>query len=97
MTLVVSGLTVLTLSTRAEGESPNPVVTAVGSRELKIGTVQLTIGSTNPWQITLVDEWYIVYDVYSTLIGAGPDLKYEPDLAVKWRASSETLWEMWRC
>ena len=95
MTLVVSGLTVLTLSTRAEGESPNPVVTAVGSRELKIGTVQLTIGSTNPWQITLVDEWYIVYDVYSTLIGAGPDLKYEPDLAVKWRASSETLWEMW--
>lgn len=66
-------------------------------REMKFGWVDFNMGTLNPIQITLTDEYALVYSVYSTLITLDEDYKYVPDLAVKWGVSSSVpnAWEIW--
>ena len=60
-----------------------------------LGTVDLTIQTTNPLQYTLVDEYYILGDVYSFLINYDSNWGLEPDLAVQWAQvnSNPSTWE----
>jgi len=93
--LVASSFAIANLRT-ASASTPTPGVASVGPRhDMYLGTVALTIQTTNPLQYTLVDEYYIVGDVYSFLINYGPNWQLEPDLAVQWAQTNTNpaTWE----
>ncbi len=87
--LVASSFAITARDNAAGSVPPTPVPSAVGPRhEMFLGTVALTIQTTNPLQYTLVDEYYIVGNVYSFLLNFGPNWELEPDLAVSWAQTS---------
>src|SRR5437879_4206617 len=93
--LVASSFAIANLRT-ASASTPTPGVASVGPRhDMYLGTVALTIQTTNPLQYTLVDEYYIVGDVYSFLINYGSNWQLEPDLAVQWAQTNTNpaTWE----
>src|SRR5437867_750646 len=88
--LVASSFAITARDNAAGSVPPTPVPSAVGPRhEMFLGTVALTIQTTNPLQYTLVDEYYIVGNVYSFLLNFGPNWELEPALAAS-RAQTST-------
>ena len=81
-------------SSPASGSSPAP--SAVGPRhDLYVGTVDLSLQTVNPLQYTLVDEYYVLGNVYSFLVNYDGDWHEEPDLAVSWSelSANPTVYE----
>jgi len=93
LALIASGFAVANSASAAPSPGPSP--TAGPRHDLFIGTVALTIQTTNPLQYTLVDEYYIVGGVYSFLMNRGPDWELEPDIAVQWAqtSTSPSTWQ----
>ncbi len=87
---------VVSNAARASTPTPTPTPSAVGPRhEMYIGTVALTIQTTNPLEYTLVDEFILDASVYSYLVNYGPNWQLEPDLATTWAQTNTnpSTWE----
>ncbi len=108
--MVASGLAVVKDAARARaapassvplfivpsGTAPaSPTPSALPSRELKMGLINFAIGTTNPIQMTLDEEYILFYNIYSTLITRDSKYNYTPDLALKWGVYNLTAWEFW--
>lgn len=87
--------TPMPLFTTAQLAPTSPTPTASRARELKLGMINLALGTTNPIQINLDEEYIVAYNVYSTLITNDDQYNYVPDLALKWRVYNATAWEFW--
>ncbi len=64
---------------------------AAAPRSLRIGTVAWTVTTFNPMAITLVDEYIIVYSVYSTLLTHDASYHIRGDLAYSWSLAPDNL------
>ena len=98
LALLLSGLALLAGANRASGSSAGVTPAVLPPfREMKFGWVDYNVGTLNPIQITLTDEYAIMYTVYSTLITLDEDYNYVPDLAMKWGPSAtvQNAWEVW--
>ena len=69
--------------------SPSPG--AAPYRVLRIGVGGLELQTLNPNSMTLVMEYVVVYNVYSTLVTYDKDYKYHPDLANQWSLASDNV------
>jgi peptide/nickel transport system substrate-binding protein len=87
--LVLSGLTgVITLGSRTAAAAYTPPF-----RSLRIGTQGWTVTTFNPMKITLVDEYIVVYGVYSTLLTNDKSYQIKGDLAYSYSlASDQKTW-----
>lgn len=82
--LVVSAFVgVITLGSRTAAAAP--------LRSLRIGTISWTVTTTNPMAITLVDEYIIVYTVYSTLLTHDASYGIRGELAYDWSLASDNV------
>ncbi len=81
----VVGLITARGSPSSSAASPSPSASAATRHDLYIGTVDLTLQTLNPLQYTLVDEYYVLGNVYSFLINYDDNWVAEPDLAVTWK------------
>lgn len=83
--LIVSAFVgVITLGSR-------PAAAAAPFRSLRIGTTAWTVTTYNPMAITLVDEYIIVYTVYSTLLTHDKSYQIQGDLAYSWSLASDNV------
>lgn len=64
---------------------------AATPRTFTVGLVNINVVTYNPMSITLVDEYIVVYNVYSTLITYDANYHAAPDLAYNWTLSSDQL------
>ena len=86
LVLVVSAAAFATLGMAPlrAGASTGPTPSAVGpSHEMTLGTIALTIQTTNPLQATLLDEFYMWISVYSFMINTDASLNFEGDIALR--------------
>jgi peptide/nickel transport system substrate-binding protein len=60
-------------------------------RTLTLGIANMNVVTYNPLQITLVDEYIVVYNVYSTLLTYDANYRIHGDLAYNWTVSSDGL------
>lgn len=60
-------------------------------RSLRIGTLTWTVTTFNPMAITLVDEYIVVYSVYSTLLTRDKSYDITGDLAYSWSVASDNV------
>lgn len=96
--LVAGSAFVILATPSASAASPGPSVQALGPRhEIFFGQTALTVHTLNPYQYTLVDEYYLVGSVYSFLWSYGPNWNVEPDLALRWNqvSANPSIWEFW--
>ncbi len=64
---------------------------AAGPRSLRIGTVAWQVTTFNPMAITLVDEYIIIYSVYSTLLTHDASYHLQGDLAYAWSLAPDNV------
>ena len=85
--LVLSGLTgVITLGSRTAAAAYTPPF-----RSLRIGTQGWTVTTFNPMKITLVDEYIVIYGVYSTLLTNDKSYDVKGDLAYAWEVAPDDV------
>jgi len=58
-------------------------------RSLTVGLVSMNVVTYNPMAITLLDEYVVVYNVYSTLVTYDASYHVRPDLASSWNLSTD--------
>lgn len=89
---VASGLSVLVSVPGATmGSALTPGPAAAPYRVMRIGVGGLTLQTLNPNSMTLVMEYVVAYNVYSTLITFDKNYQYHPDLAYQWTVSPDGL------
>lgn len=66
-----------------------PARAAAPFRTLNIGIVNMAVTTTNPLVMTLVDEYVIVFNVYSTLITYDGNYQPRGDLAYSWELAPD--------
>ncbi len=97
LALIVSSVALLGLvaasGSSSPGSGPAPLA-AAAKHDMYVGTVDLTLQTINPLQYTLVDEYYVLGNVYSFLINYDDNWNEEPDLAVAWQqtVSNPSTW-----
>jgi len=73
----------------ASVSSPSP--SQAPFRSLRIGVTALTAVTVNPNAITLLMEFVVVYNVYSTLVTRDGSYKIAPDLAFAWEVAPDNV------
>ncbi len=58
-------------------------------RSLTVGLVNMNVVTYNPMAITLLDEYIVIYNVYSTLVTYDGSYHVQPDLASSWELSTD--------
>ena len=58
-------------------------------RGLSVGLVNMNVVTYNPMAITLLDEYIVIYNVYSTLVTYDASYHVQPDLASSWELSTD--------
>lgn len=69
----------------------SPARAAATPRTFTVGLVNMNVVTYNPLSITLVDEYVVIYNVYSTLITYDANYHAAPDLAYNWTLSTDQL------
>ncbi len=88
--LIVSALTVMVTIGTPGARAATPTF-----RALKLGIVNLNLVTFNPMKITLVDEYIVIFNVYSTLLTYDGSYTLKPDLASNWTVdTSGTVWTL---
>src|SRR3989442_73846 len=58
-------------------------------RGLSVGLVNMNVVTYNPMAITLLDEYIVIYNVYSALVTYDASYDVQPDLASSWELSTD--------
>jgi peptide/nickel transport system substrate-binding protein len=83
LSALVGALTLGARTTSAAGSHP--------FRSLRIGTQAWTVTTLNPNAMTLVDEYIVVYSVYSTLLTRDKGYHITGDLAYSWSVAPDNV------
>ncbi len=67
----------------------SPAKAAPPFRSLTVGLVNMNVVTYNPMAITLLDEFVVIYNVYSTLVTYDGNYHVRPDLASSWTLSGD--------
>jgi len=84
--LILAGLTVLMALTPGRATAAPPPF-----RSFTVGVQNMQVTTLNPLSITLLWEYVIVYNIYSTLITYDKNYNVKPDLAYEWSVAPDQV------
>ncbi|HYS73495.1 MAG TPA: ABC transporter substrate-binding protein [Thermoplasmata archaeon] len=87
--VVLSVLSTIALAAPRSPSAPSPAATPF--RVLRIGVGGLEVQNLNPNSMTLVMEFVIVFNVYSTLLSYDQTYQVRPDLAYAWEVAADKV------
>jgi len=88
--VVFSGISAVAFAAGPSGSTIGPA--AAPFRLLRIGVGGLQVQNLNPNSMTLVMEYVLVFNVYSTLVTYDSSYHVRPDLAYAWEVSDHVNW-----